>query len=53
MLFLVRNRKSMAAVIFNSLVISLLLLSLYWNVGAFPDLNKYNLLDPDQRDQAS
>lgn len=53
MLFLVRNRKSLAAVIFNSTLISLLLLSVYWNVGVFPDLNKYNLLDPDQLDQAN
>ena len=43
----------MAAVIFNSTLISLLLLSVYWNVGVFPDLTQYNLLEPDERDQAS
>jgi hypothetical protein len=53
MLFLVRNRKSMAAVIFNSTLISLLLLSVYSNVGVFPDLKQYNLLDPVDRDRAN
>jgi hypothetical protein len=46
MLFLMRNKKSMAAVFFNSTLISLLLLSLYWNVGVFPDFKQYNPLIP-------
>jgi hypothetical protein len=53
MLFLLRNRKSTAAVVFNSTLISLLLLSVYWKVGEFPDLSVYNFADPVQRDEAS
>ena len=43
----------MAAVIFNSTLISLLLLSVYWNVGIFPDFSQYNILDPDDIEEAS
>ena len=50
MLFLVRNRKSLAAVIFNSTLISLLLLSVYYNVGEFPDTSGYDFTDPAQVD---
>jgi len=42
---LVRNRKAFAAVIFNSLAISLMVLSVYWHIGEFPDLFKYK---PDE-----
>ena len=43
----------MAAVIFNSTLISLLLLSVYYNVGEFPDLTVYDFTDPKQIDEAS
>ena len=37
-IFLTRNRRSMAAVVFNSLIVSLMMLSVFWKVCDFPDI---------------
>jgi len=39
--YLTRNRKAFAAVAANSLIISLMVLSVFWKIGTFPDLYQY------------
>jgi len=36
--YLTRNRKAFAAIVFNSLIISLMIMSVFWKIGTFPDL---------------
>ena len=39
--YLTRNRKAFFAIVANSLIISLMVLSVFWKIGTFPDLYKY------------
>jgi len=39
-LFMLRNKRALAAIFFNSFVISIMLWAVYWKVGEFPDLKK-------------
>ena len=39
--YLFRNKKSLIGVLFNGAFISLILLSIYYKIGVFPDINSY------------
>lgn len=43
MKYLTRNRKAFAAIVFNSAMISLMVLSVFWKIAAFPDI--YGILE--------
>lgn len=40
-LFMIRNKKALAGIIFNSLIIGLVVLAVFYKVGKFPDLYSY------------
>ena len=50
MKYLTRNRKAFAAIVLNSAMISLMILSVFWKIAAFPDL--YGIIENDGKSAA-
>ena len=46
--YLFRNKKALAGVLFNSLIISLLILSVFWHIGEFPPEVQYAFDHPSK-----
>lgn len=40
-MYMIRNKKALAGIIFNSVTIGLVVLAVFWKVGIFPDLYSY------------
>ena len=43
--FMLRNKKALSAIFFNSFIISMMILAVYWQIAKWPDLSK-NFLPP-------
>lgn len=50
--FLMRNKRALGGVVFNSVFFSLMILALFWNIGVFPDLIGIAIKDGEKKAQS-
>lgn len=51
-IFLMRNKRALGGIFFNSIFFSLLILALFWHVGTFPDLVAIAVKDGAEKAQS-